>query len=134
MIKIQKFVDKITEALEDNKAQQIITIDLRKIENCFCSFFVICHGTSNTHVTSLAEAVEDKVKEDLHEYPIHTEGKDQAQWVIIDYGHIVVHVFQKEQRDFYQLEDFWGDGIKNEIVEKNSRNLIQNNKEQHQII
>lgn len=114
MIKTTQLVDKIIEALEDNKGHRIVSIDLRKIENCFCSFFVICHGTSNTHVASLAESVEEKLEE-VKERPIHIEGKDTAQWVILDYGNIVVHVFQKEQRDYYQLEDFWGDGIKKEI-------------------
>lgn len=115
MTKITQLIHKITEALEDTKGHGIITIDLRKIENCFCSFFVICHGTSNTHVASLAEAVEDKLKTELNEAPLHTEGKDLSQWIIVDYGDTVVHIFQKEQRDYYQLEDFWGDGIKKEI-------------------
>lgn len=115
MTKTIKRVDKITEALEEHKGHRIITIDLRKIENCFCSFFVICHGTSNTHVASLADSVEEKLEEELREKPIHREGKELSQWVILDYGDIVVHIFQKEQREYYQLEDFWGDGIKKEI-------------------
>ena len=93
MNKPEELVNKIIESLDENKGHQIVKIDLRKIENCFCSFFVICHGTSNTHVSALADGVEDKVQEDLHEKPFHTEG----------------------QRDYYQLEDFWGDGIKEEI-------------------
>lgn len=121
MIQIKQLVDKITEALEEHKGHQITTIDLRKIENCFCSFFVICHGTSTTHVASLAEAVEDKVQIDLKEKPLHTEGREQAQWIIVDYGDIVVHVFQKEQRDFYRLEDFWGDGIRKVINEQENK-------------
>ncbi len=114
MAKTPAIVNKIVEALEDNKGLRIVTIDLRKIENCFCSFFVICHGTSNTHVASLADSVEEKL-DGIKEKPIHVEGKDTAQWIILDYGNVVVHVFQKEQRDYYQLEDFWGDGIKREI-------------------
>ena len=64
-----KVVNKIIEALEDNKAHRIVKIDLRKIENCFCSFFVICHGTSGTHIAGLTDAVEEKVREDLDERP-----------------------------------------------------------------
>ena len=108
MAKTPTIVNKIVEALEDNKGLRIVTIDLRKIENCFCSFFVICHGTSNTHVASLADSVEEKL-DGIKEKPIHVEGKDTAQWIILDYGNVVVHVFQKEQRDYYQLEEFWGD-------------------------
>lgn len=117
MLKTEDIVDKVIEALEDNKAHEIVKIDLRKIENCFCNFFVICHGTSGTHIASLADAVKEKVKEDLHESPFHIEGMNAAQWVIVDYGDVVVHVFDKEMRDFYQLEDFWGDGIIERIPE-----------------
>ncbi len=117
MLETEDIVGKVIEALEDNKAHEIVKIDLRKIENCFCSFFVICHGTSGTHIASLADAVEEKVKEDLHESPFHIEGMNAAQWVIVDYGDVVVHVFDKEIRDFYQLEDFWGDGIIERIPE-----------------
>ena len=111
----EKLVEQIIETLNKNKGVNIVKIDLRRIENCFCSFFVICHGTSNTHVSALADAVEDKILEDLHEKPFHIEGRDQAQWIVVDYGDVIVHVFQKEQREYYQLEDFWGDGIKEEL-------------------
>ena len=109
MLKTEQVVNKIIEALEDNKAHRIVKIDLRKIENCFCSFFVICHGTSNTHVASLSDYVHDEVNEYTGEKPLHVEGEQQAQWVVLDYGNVVVHIFQKEQRDYYQLEDFWAD-------------------------
>lgn len=115
MIKTEKLVNQIIEALEENKGHKIVKIDLRKIENCFCSFFVICHGTSTTHVGTLADAVEDKVQEKFDENPLHTEGKNLSQWIIVDYGDVIVHIFQKEQRDYYQLEDFWGDGICTEM-------------------
>ena len=113
----EKLVEQIIETLNKNKGVNIVKIDLRRIENCFCSFFVICHGTSGTHIASLADAVKEKVKEDLHESPFHIEGMNAAQWVIVDYGDVVVHVFDKEMRDFYQLEDFWGDGIIERIPE-----------------
>lgn len=115
MLKPEKIVDKIIEALEDSKAHQIVKIDLRKIENCFCSFFVICHGTSGTHIAGLTNAVEEKVREDLNEKPFHTEGLNGSQWVVIDYGDVIVHIFEKELRDYYQLEDFWADGITTEF-------------------
>ncbi|WP_294139360.1 ribosome silencing factor [uncultured Sanguibacteroides sp.] len=105
----EKIVENVVKTLDDHKGVDIVKIDLRKIENCFCSFFVICHGTSNSHVASLADYVHDSVREELKETPIHKEGEDQAQWVVLDYGDVVVHIFQKEQRDYYQLEDFWVD-------------------------
>ena len=106
MLKTEQVVNKIIEALEDNKAHRIVKIDLRKIENCFCSFFVICHGTSGTHIAGLTDAVEEKVR----------EGLNAAQWVVVDYGDIVVHIFEKELRDYYQLEDFWADAQITEIA------------------
>lgn len=105
----EKLVKNVTEALDDRKGVEIVSIDLRKIENCFCSFFVICHGTSNSHVASLAENVQEKARIELGEKPLHTEGEQQGQWVVLDYGDVVVHIFQKELRDYYQLEDFWVD-------------------------
>ena len=106
---VEKLVEQIIKTLNENKAVDIVKIDLRRIENCFCSFFVICHGTSNTHVASLTDFVYDEVNEKLREKPLHVEGEQQAQWVVLDYGNVVVHIFQKEQRDYYQLEDFWAD-------------------------
>lgn len=118
MLITERIVDKVIEALEDSKAHQIVKIDLRKIENCFCSFFVICHGTSSTHITGMADAVEEKVREDLYEKPFHTEGLHTSRWIVIDYGDVVVHIFDKELRDYYQLEEFWGDGITDHIAEE----------------
>lgn len=111
MLKTEEIVSKVIEALEDNKAHQIVKIDLRKIENCFCSFFVICHGTSGTHIAGLTDAVEEKLREELDEKPFHIEGSNASRWTVLDYGDVVVHVFDKELRDYYQIEEFWGDGI-----------------------
>ena len=112
----EKLVEQIIKTLNENKAVDIVKIDLRRIENCFCSFFVICHGTSNTHIAGLTDAVEEKVREDLDERPVHIEGLNAAQWVVVDYGDIVVHIFEKELRDYYQLEDFWADAQITEIA------------------
>ena len=115
MYKTEDIVDKVIEALEDCKAKSIVKIDLRKIENCFCSFFVICHGTSGTHIAAMTDSVEEKVKAELHEDPYQRDGITDSRWAVLDYGDVVVHIFDKELRDYYQLEDFWGDGIIEEI-------------------
>ena len=112
----EKLVEQIIKTLNENKAVDIVKIDLRRIENCFCSFFVICHGTSGTHIAGLTDAVEEKVREDLDERPFHIEGLNAVQWVVVDYGDIVVHIFEKELRDYYQLEDFWADAQITEIA------------------
>lgn len=113
----EKLVTHIINTLQEHKGINITKIDLRKIENCFCRFFVICHGNSNTHVSSMADFVYDGVNKDLQEKPIHMEGADLAQWIVMDYGNVMVHVFQKEVRDYYQLEDFWADAEITEIKE-----------------
>lgn len=118
MLKTEQVVNKVIEALEDNKALQVVKIDLRKIENCFCSFFVICHGTSGTHIAGLTNAVEEKVREELDEKPYHIEGLGASRWTVLDYGDVVVHIFDKELREFYQLEEFWGDGITETIQQE----------------
>ena len=94
----EKLVEQIIETLNKNKGVNIVKIDLRRIENC-----------SNTHVASLTDFVYDEVNEKVGEKPLHVEGEQQAQWVVLDYGNVIVHIFQKEQRDYYQLEDFWAD-------------------------
>lgn len=118
MLKTEQIVNKVIEALEDNKAHQIVKIDLRKIENCFCSFFVLCHGTSGTHIAGLTDAVEEKLRIELDERPYHSEGQNTSRWAVLDYGDVVVHIFDKELRDYYQLEEFWGDGITELIPEE----------------
>lgn len=108
-LKSEEIADKVVEALQDSKAHQIVKIDLRKIENCFCNFFVICHGTSGTHIAGMTDAVEEHVRKEINERPFHIEGQHSSQWVVLDYGDVVVHIFDKELRDYYQLEEFWAD-------------------------
>lgn len=115
MLDSEILADKIVNILDEHKAEHIVKIDVRRIENCFCQFFVICNGTSSTHVSALAYSLKDEIIDTLDEKPDHVEGINESQWVILDYGDVVVHIFQKEVRDYYQLEDFWADGIITEI-------------------
>lgn len=102
-------ITEIIDGMEDRKAQGITVMDLRDIDNTICNFFVICEGTSNTQVNAIAEHVEETTRQNLREKPWHVEGKDTAQWVLLDYVDTVVHVFQKEIREYYDLEGLWGD-------------------------
>lgn len=102
-------VTKIIDGMEDRKAQGITVMDLREIDNTICDFFVICEGTSNTQVKSIADRIEERAREDLQEKPWHVEGTETAEWVLLDYVDTVVHVFQKKTREFYDLESLWGD-------------------------
>ncbi len=97
--------------LQEKKGVDITSIDLRKIGSSFTDFFVICHGGSSRQVDALADSVEEAMFKALKEKPRHREGGDHAEWVLLDYYSVVVHVFSKEQRDFYALEELWGDGI-----------------------
>ena len=107
----ENLVNNVVLGLQELKAQDIVTIDLRRIENCFCRYFVIATGTSNTHINSLVDSVEQFVKKDTGENPIHIEGRNNTSWVIVDYGDVVVHVFDQETRTYYDLETYWGDGV-----------------------
>ncbi|MPQ45739.1 ribosome silencing factor [Marinifilum sp. N1E240] len=105
----EELVEAIIEGLQENKAVDIVKIDLRKIDSSVCKYFIICNGTSTTHVTGLADSVEDYVREKVNEKIWKKEGLQNAQWILLDYADVVVHIFQKEYRDFYRLESLWAD-------------------------
>jgi len=105
----EELVDAVIQGLQEKKGIEIVKVDLRRIEASVCKYFVICNGSSNTHVAALADAVEDFVRENINEKIWHKEGISNAQWVLLDYANVVVHIFQKEYRDFYKLESLWAD-------------------------
>ncbi|MFA5620698.1 MAG: ribosome silencing factor [Weeksellaceae bacterium] len=101
--------DIIIDSISDIKGEDVVLLDLRELENTFCEYFVICSGNSNTHVASIAAIIEKKVKENANEKPWHVEGVENAQWILMDYSNVIVHVFQREYRAFYDLDSLWGD-------------------------
>ena len=103
---VKKFV---VEGLQEIKGQNITVLDLREIENAVTDFFIIAEGNSNTQVNSLADSVHKVVRENVGDKPWHIEGRDNSEWVLMDYVTVVVHVFQKGIREFYDLEGLWGD-------------------------
>ncbi|MDR0544819.1 MAG: ribosome silencing factor [Odoribacteraceae bacterium] len=120
MNEAEQLADEAVRALDDRKGIDIVKMDLQGISNCFCSFFVICHGTSTSHVSGLADNALEAINKTLGEKPTHVEGMNQASWVLLDYGDVVIHVFQKEQRAYYQLEDFWADARVTTLEENRS--------------
>ena len=102
-------IDTIVDAISDVKGEEVKILDLREIENAFCEYFIICTGNSNTQVSALAGAIERKVRNELKERPWHVEGTDNAHWVLIDYTNIIVHIFQREHREYYDIESLWAD-------------------------
>lgn len=104
-----KLFKSIINAIQQKKGEQIISLDLRKIPEAVADFFIICQATTNTQVKAIADSVEDLVKKACGEMPYKHEGQQAAQWILIDYVNIVVHVMQPETRKFYKLEEMWSD-------------------------
>lgn len=111
--KLKKASQALTEiaikGLQDKKGEDIICVDLREIEHAVCDFFIICTGTSNTHVSALADSVEEEVRKTINEKPWHAEGYENSEWILLDYVDLVVHIFQRDVRTFYNLEGLWAD-------------------------
>ncbi len=108
-INLDLLITEVIKGIEDVKGENITILDLREIENTVCDYFIICDGNSNTQVNAISGAIQKKVSKALKDKPWHVEGEKNAEWVLIDYVNIVVHVFQKETRDFYNIEGLWGD-------------------------
>ena len=97
------------DGIEDVKGQNITILDLRDIENTVCDYFIICEGTSNTQVNAIVNSVQKKVSKNIKEKQWHIEGSENAEWVLMDYVDVVVHIFQKHIRQYYDIENLWGD-------------------------
>ncbi len=111
-----QLITTILSGIEDLKGKDINILDLREIENTVCDYFIICEGTSNTQVNAIVNSIQKKVSKELKDKPWHIEGSDNAEWVLIDYVNVVVHVFQKHIRQYYDIESLWGDA-KTTVVE-----------------
>ena len=118
---VNNLIEKIFDGISDVKGQNIEMIDLRKIENRICDYYIICSGSSNTHVSAILESVKKKVSKSLKEKPSHIEGEENAEWILLDYINVVVHIFQEQVREFYKIEELWGDCKINMIPIKNNQ-------------
>lgn len=112
-------LENILEGIQKIKGKEILVIDLNSIHHTECGYFVICHGTSTTQANSIALSVEETVKENTGINAWHKDGYRNSIWILLDYGDIMVHVFQKEARDFYDLEGLWADAKRTKIEEDN---------------
>ncbi len=106
----------ILQGIEDVKGHDILLLDLRDIENTVCDYFIICNGTSNTQVNAIVGSIQKTVSKAIHDKPWHVEGQDNAEWVLMDYVNVVVHVFQKHIREYYDIEGLWGDAKFTEVA------------------
>lgn len=114
-IEDKQIIEKIVEGMQDVKAKAITIVDMTQLENYTCGYFVICQAESATQVNAIAENIKDHVRQELRVKPFAADGLMNAEWVAMDYGHIIVHVFQPEARAFYQLETLWEDAEITEI-------------------
>ena len=105
----ENLLKEIINGIENVKGDKIHKLDLTEIENTPCDYFVICSGNSNTQVSAIVSSIQKNVSKSLHEKPYHTEGLELAEWVLIDYVDVVVHVFQNQTREYYNIEELWGD-------------------------
>lgn len=106
--KDQAFLDLIIDSIQDIKGKNIILLDLRKLPDAPASYFIICEGDSSTQIKAIAANVERRAKEEAGQRS-HSEGQLSSKWVLVDFFDVVVHVFDKETRRYYELEDLWSD-------------------------
>ncbi|MBO3117206.1 ribosome silencing factor [Winogradskyella sp. DF17] len=110
-----QLITTIVAGIEEVKGKEISILDLREIENTVCDYFIICEGTSNTQVNAIVSSIQKQVSKTLKDKPWHVEGTDNAEWILMDYINVVVHVFQKQTRDYYDIESLWGDAKMTQI-------------------
>jgi ribosome-associated protein len=109
-------LDSIIKGIFEKNGTHVVKLDMRNLDNRVCDYFFICHGNSRTQVDSIGYSVVDTVRKNAGEKPLHLEGWENCYWVLIDYGSIIVHVFQEEYRNFYNLEGLWADSNR-EVIE-----------------
>ena len=105
----------IVKGMQEKKASDIVVMDLRKIKNAVADFFVICSGNSDKQLDAISDSIDAEVFKKFQENPWHTEGKNNKEWMLLDYIDVVAHVFRKDRREFYALERLWGDADITEI-------------------
>ena len=116
MSNTEQIIDKVIKGIQDKKGRDITVVDLTTIEDTICKAFVICTAGSPTQVHAVAESVGDVVRVEAHTKPSAVAGLRNAQWVAMDYGDVMVHIFLPDTREFYDLDHLWGDATVTEIA------------------
>lgn len=111
----QALIQSITQGIQEKKGLEIVILDLAKINSTVCDYFIICHGTSRTHTVALADSVEEQTRKNLSQGPRRREGFQNAEWILLDYLDVVVHIFQEPVRNFFKLEALWADAPRTNI-------------------
>ncbi len=116
-IQLPETAQAIIKGIQHVKGKDIVCLDLRKITNRVAEYFIICHGDSNTQTKAISESIEEFTWKLIQEDPLHKEGKNNAEWILLDYFNVMVHIFHKDQREHYNLENLWADAPVYEIEE-----------------
>lgn len=105
----ENLIRSIIHGIQEKKGHDIVTFDLMKLKNSVSSNFIICHGDSITQVDSISKSVVESTIEQVNEKPVYSEGIENKEWILLDYIDVVVHIFLKEKREYYGIEDLWAD-------------------------
>jgi len=109
-------IDSIVEGIQEVKGKDIAVLNITNIESAVCEYFIVCTGDSSTQVSSIASSIEKTTRNNIQEKPWHREGAtNNSEWVLLDYVNVVVHVFYRETRDFYNIEGLWADAERTDI-------------------
>jgi ribosome-associated protein len=111
----ERLTQAVVAGMQEKKATDIVIIDLRNLKNAIADFFVVCSGSSDKQLEAIADSIDEEVSKTMHENPWHSEGKNNKEWMLLDYITVVAHVFKKDRRQFYSLEKLWGDAEITEI-------------------
>ncbi|MFB6257677.1 MAG: ribosome silencing factor [Flavobacteriales bacterium] len=111
-----ELADAVIRGMQERKAERIVRIDLRGLSHAVCDIFLICHGNSDTQVEAIARSVEEQTKKEFNEGPWQIEGKENQEWLLLDYANVVAHIFYRETREHYDLEGLWADAPVEEIA------------------
>lgn len=106
----------VVKGMQERKANDIVVMDMRHIHNAVASYFVICSGTSDTQIDAISDAVAEEVYKVAGQDPWHREGKQNKEWILLDYVDVVAHIFKNDKRNFYGLEELWGDAKTTEVA------------------
>ncbi len=101
--------DIVVRGMQEKKASDIVVLNLKELKNAVADYFIICSANSDTQIEAVARSVEEEVEKLTGEFPWQTEGRTNREWVLLDYVDVVVHVFLRDRRKFYSLEELWGD-------------------------
>ena len=105
----EKLTELVVKGMQEKKAEDIVIMDLREVKNAIADFFVLCSGNSDKQLSAISDSVDEFVYKDLKENPWHSEGKNNKEWMLLDYITVVAHIFKKDKREFFALEKLWGD-------------------------